>query len=55
MRSERLSLTDAIIVLDNFLAYPITLFDPPRFHRVALALTEAHSLGAHDAHYVALA
>jgi predicted nucleic acid-binding protein len=55
MRLSRLTLAQATALLDDFLAYPIRLIDLPVLHHRALALTEAHSLGGHDAHYVALA
>jgi predicted nucleic acid-binding protein len=55
MRLERVSLMEATRILDDFLALPIELLGGAGLHRLALRLTEAHSLGAHDAHYVALA
>lgn len=55
MRRERLPLSDALALLDDFLALPISLVTDDELHRAALRLTAAYSLGAHDAHYVALA
>lgn len=55
MRRDRLTLTEATQRLNNFLALPIESVEPVGLHHRALALTEAYSLGAHDAHYVALA
>jgi predicted nucleic acid-binding protein len=55
MRAERLPIERALSLLDDFLAQPIDLITDADLHRAALRLTEAHSLGGHDAHYVALA
>ncbi len=55
MRRERLSLDEALESLEDFLTLPINLVIDHDLHRSALRLTEAHSLGGHDAHYVALA
>ena len=55
MRRERLSLDEALAMLEDFLIQPIDLESDHDLHRRALRLTEAHNLGAHDAHYVALA
>lgn len=55
MRRERLSLPDASEVLATFLAYDVTLIEPPGLYQQALAQTEAHSLSGQDAVYVALA
>ena len=55
MRRDGLSLARATVVLNDFLAQPIVLLDPPRIHLHALGLATAHSLSAYDAHYVALA
>lgn len=55
MRRERLSLQTAMAILDDFLAQPIDLLGGADLHRDALRLTAAFSLGAHGAHYVALA
>ena len=55
MRREGLSLQDALASLDDFLAQPIDLEIGHDLHSAALRLTEAYSLGGHDAHYVALA
>jgi len=53
--SEALTLARGIASIDDFLLLPITLLDPPGLHHQALTFAAAHSLGAHDAHYVALA
>ncbi|MDQ3227362.1 MAG: type II toxin-antitoxin system VapC family toxin [Chloroflexota bacterium] len=51
-----ISLAEAIVHLDDFLALPIEIHDPPRLHHQALALAAAHGLPAtYDAHYLALA
>jgi len=55
MRRERISLDTAMALLNDFLTQPIELVTDQDLHRQALRLTEAYSLGAHDAHYVALA
>lgn len=55
MVSEGLTLARGIAPIDDFLLLPITLLDPPGLHHQALTFAAAHSLGAHDAHYVALA
>ena len=55
MRRDRLTLPAATVRLAELLSLPIVLLEPPDLHQQALALTEAHSLGTHDAHYVALA
>lgn len=55
MRRERLSMLEALAILDDFLALPVDLAVDHDLHRQALRLTEAHSLGGPDAHYVALA
>jgi predicted nucleic acid-binding protein len=55
MRADQRTLVEASAQLERFLSYPIALVNPAGLHHRALALTEAHSLGAHDAHYVALA
>lgn len=55
MRAARLPLDRALAALDDFLIQPIDLFGDADLHRGALRLTEAFSLGGHDAHYVALA
>ena len=55
MRLDRLDLTHAAALLDRFLALPILVIDDPDLYREALILTEAHSLTAYDAQYVALA
>jgi len=55
IRASRLTLRDATAALERFLMLPIERLEPEGLHHRALALTEAHSLGAHDAHYVALA
>lgn len=55
MRRDGLSLAQATIILNDFLAQPIVLLDPPDLHLQALTLATAHSLSAYDAHYVALA
>lgn len=55
MRRERLSLSYAMTLLDSFLNQPVDLLEDRDLHRQALALTERFSLGAYDAHYVALA
>lgn len=54
MRAARLPLVEAQEILGGFLAYPIELIEDAGLHREALALTARFSLGAHDAHYVAL-
>jgi predicted nucleic acid-binding protein len=55
MRQTGLTAARANIALDDFLAQPIVIHDPPRLHHNALRLATAHGIGAHDAHYVALA
>jgi predicted nucleic acid-binding protein len=55
MRAERLLIERALALLDDFLAQSIDLLTDADLHRAALRLTGAHSLGGHDAHYVALA
>ena len=55
MRSEQLTLAQGTARLQAVLTLPIDLREPPGLHERALALTEAYSLGGHDAHYVALA
>lgn len=55
MRRARLPLAVAQATLDDFLLLPIDLEGDDDPHRQALRLTAAHSLRAHDAHYVALA
>lgn len=55
MRQRRISLDDALGLLDDFLVLPIDLEAAQDLHRRVLRLTQAHSLGGHDAHYVALA
>ena len=55
MRDSKLPLAVATARLEDFLMLPIERLEPPSLHHRALALTELHSLGAHDAHYVALA
>jgi predicted nucleic acid-binding protein len=55
MRRERLTLTVALNALDTYLAFSVTLRGDEELYRQALRLTEAHSLGGHDALYVALA
>lgn len=55
IRHDRASLDVGLQLLDDLLALPITPLDPPGLHHRALALAHAHNLGAHDAHYVALA
>ena len=55
MRRDRLTLAQALAALNTAMAFPIELLEPPDLHQRALGLTQGHSLGAHDAHYVALA
>lgn len=55
MRAERFSMATAQTLLARCELLSIDLLEPPGLHRRALDLTEAHSLGGHDAHYVALA
>lgn len=55
MRATRLTLQQALALLDNFLSLPFNLETDHDLHRAALRLTQAFSLGGHDAHYVALA
>ena len=55
MRRYRLTIAQAMALLDEFLRIPIELEMDADLHRAALRLTERFSLGAHDAHYVALA
>ena len=55
MRSDRLSLETAAALLNEYLNLPITQVELPGCHHLALELSAAHSLGVHDAHFVALA
>lgn len=55
MRRERLPLSLALALLARFLGQPVELASDPDLHFHALRLTDAFSLGGHDAHYVALA
>lgn len=55
MHRERVSLQESLASLDDFLSLPFELFVDHDLHRDALRLTQAFSLGGHDAHYVALA
>lgn len=55
MRSERLPFETAAALLSEYLNLPITPLGWPGLHHQALALAATHSLGAHDAHFVALA
>jgi predicted nucleic acid-binding protein len=57
MRGEDgFSLARAIVHLDDFLALPVAIHNPPGIHRRAIALADAYGLpAAYDAHYVALA
>src|SRR5438067_2131561 len=55
MRRDRLPLSAASMRLAQVLALPFDLLEPPDLHQRALELCEEHSLGGHDAHYVALA
>jgi predicted nucleic acid-binding protein len=55
MRSDRLPFETAAALLSEYLNLPITQVEWPGFHHQALALSAAHSLGVHDAHFVALA
>jgi hypothetical protein len=50
MRREGVSLADALVLLEDFLALPIDLEVDADLHRQALRLTEAHGLGGQDAH-----
>ena len=54
-RSERLARDDAQHRLDIFLALPIEIEDEPGIARRALELALRHSMGGHDAYYVAFA
>jgi predicted nucleic acid-binding protein len=56
MRREGLALTDAVLLLQQFLAFPVALVAPAHLHEDALVLAETYNLPAvYDAHYVALA
>lgn len=55
MREDRLPLVQAQAILDQFLAIPMKVADEPALYRQALTLTEAYSLSAYDAQFVALA
>lgn len=55
MRGMGISLAQANLLFDDYLAYPIDIIDPPGIHQEALSLTHRFSLGGHDAHYVAIA
>jgi predicted nucleic acid-binding protein len=55
LRRERLPLDAGLRYLSDSLTLPIVTLDPPGLHEEALRLTQQHSLGGHDAHYVALA
>src|SRR5579885_2925801 len=56
MRREGLPLADAVVLLQRFLAFPVTLAAPAQLHQDALILAETHNLPAvYDAHYIALA
>jgi len=50
------SLAEASVLLDEFLAFEVSLLDPPGLHQRALALANTLGLPAvYDAHYLALA
>lgn len=54
--ADGISLVEAIALLDEFLALPIEIKNPPGLHRQALVLADANGLpAAYDAHYLALA
>lgn len=57
MRGTRaISLNDANVLLEDFLALPIELHAPPGLHLIALDIAATHNLPAsYDAHYLALA
>jgi predicted nucleic acid-binding protein len=55
MRLEKLSMRDAAVALDGFLALPVEYRDDIEIYRQALILTERYSLSGFDAQYVALA
>lgn len=55
MRRDRFPLSVAMANLEDFLRLPIMLLGEPDLYRQALRLTDAFSLGGHDAQYVALA
>ena len=55
MRRDGFSLAVARERLAYFLDLPITIIEPPGLYQRALELTQAFSLGGHDACYVALA
>jgi predicted nucleic acid-binding protein len=51
-----LSLQDATVLLQRFLALPVELVSPEQLYETALALADAYNLpAAYDAHYAALA
>jgi predicted nucleic acid-binding protein len=47
-------LAEASTILDDMLALPIDIQDDPELYRLALCLTERHSLSAFDAQFIAL-
>lgn len=55
MRADNLTLDVGRALLARFERLSIDLLEPPGLHGHALELAAAHSLGAHDVHYVALA
>jgi predicted nucleic acid-binding protein len=53
---DGLTRDEATDLLDDFLAFPITIQNPAGLHRRALVFADAHGLpAAYDAHYLALA
>lgn len=55
-RQSPLPLEDGLRLLDQFLTFAVTLYNPAGLHRRALEIAATHEFSAtYDAHYVALA